>query len=220
MGEVFLIDILLLLFAVLAGFGAIRSRSLLASTMLMGIYSLLLALVWANMFAMDVAFTEAAVGAGVSTILLLGTLAVVGTREKDKRGAHWPALVIVTATGAVLIYGTLDMPTFGDPDAPVHQRTAPEYIAEDVGHIHAAKYSGKLDLEIDPDPHGDAHGEDHGAHDDDFGSHVPNLVTAVLADYRSYDTMFETAVIFTAGICLILLLRAPKESARDGRSAP
>jgi multicomponent Na+:H+ antiporter subunit B len=40
---------------------------------------------------------------------------------------------------------------------------------------------------------------------------VPNLVTAVLADYRSYDTMFETAVIFTAGIAVILLLRRPKK---------
>jgi len=40
---------------------------------------------------------------------------------------------------------------------------------------------------------------------------VPNLVTAVLADYRGYDTMFETAVIFTAGIAVILLLRRPKK---------
>ena len=36
---------------------------------------------------------------------------------------------------------------------------------------------------------------------------VPNLVTAVLADYRGYDTMFETIVIFTAGIACIFLLR-------------
>jgi multicomponent Na+:H+ antiporter subunit B len=36
---------------------------------------------------------------------------------------------------------------------------------------------------------------------------VPNIVTAVLADYRGYDTMFETIVIFTAGIACIFLLR-------------
>jgi multisubunit Na+/H+ antiporter MnhB subunit len=36
---------------------------------------------------------------------------------------------------------------------------------------------------------------------------VPNMVTAVLADYRGYDTMFETAVIFTAGIAVMMLLR-------------
>ncbi len=36
---------------------------------------------------------------------------------------------------------------------------------------------------------------------------VPNMVTAVLADYRGYDTMFETVVIFTAGIAIIAILR-------------
>ena len=41
---------------------------------------------------------------------------------------------------------------------------------------------------------------------------VPNIVTAVLADYRGYDTMFETIVIFTAGIASILLLRVLKRT--------
>lgn len=36
---------------------------------------------------------------------------------------------------------------------------------------------------------------------------VPNMVTAVLADYRGYDTLGETTVIFTAGVAVILLLR-------------
>jgi len=36
---------------------------------------------------------------------------------------------------------------------------------------------------------------------------VPNIVTAVLADYRGYDTLFETAVIFTAGVAVLMLLR-------------
>lgn len=35
---------------------------------------------------------------------------------------------------------------------------------------------------------------------------VPNMVTAVLADYRGYDTMFETVVIFTAGIAIVGIL--------------
>ncbi len=39
---------------------------------------------------------------------------------------------------------------------------------------------------------------------------VPNIVTSVLADYRGYDTMFETIVIFTAGIACIFLLRTFK----------
>jgi multicomponent Na+:H+ antiporter subunit B len=36
---------------------------------------------------------------------------------------------------------------------------------------------------------------------------VPNAVTSVLADYRGYDTMFETSVIFTAGIAVMMLIR-------------
>jgi multicomponent Na+:H+ antiporter subunit B len=36
---------------------------------------------------------------------------------------------------------------------------------------------------------------------------VPNIVTAVLADYRSYDTMFETTVIFSGGVVVFILLR-------------
>lgn len=40
---------------------------------------------------------------------------------------------------------------------------------------------------------------------------VPNMVTAVLADYRGYDTMFETAVIFSAGIAVVMLIRRPRQ---------
>lgn len=40
---------------------------------------------------------------------------------------------------------------------------------------------------------------------------VPNMVTAILADYRGYDTLGETTVIFTAGIACILILRKRKK---------
>ena len=46
---------------------------------------------------------------------------------------------------------------------------------------------------------------------------VPNIVTAVLADYRGYDTMFETIVIFTAGVACIFLLRTFKTVEPDIR---
>jgi len=46
---------------------------------------------------------------------------------------------------------------------------------------------------------------------------VPNIVTAVLADYRSYDTMFETIVIFSAGIACIFILRTFKSVEPDIR---
>ena len=40
-------------------------------------------------------------------------------------------------------------------------------------------------------------------------THVPNLVSAILADYRNFDTMFETTVVFTAGTAIFLILRLP-----------
>ena len=44
---------------------------------------------------------------------------------------------VVLITGAVLIYGTLDMPNYGDPNAPVHQHVAPKYLAESEGKTSA-----------------------------------------------------------------------------------
>ena len=46
---------------------------------------------------------------------------------------------------------------------------------------------------------------------------VPNIVTAVLADYRGYDTMFETAVIFAAGLACFFLLRSFTKKTRNER---
>jgi multicomponent Na+:H+ antiporter subunit B len=39
---------------------------------------------------------------------------------------------------------------------------------------------------------------------------VPNLVTAILGDYRGYDTMFETVVIYCAGLAVVSVLRRRK----------
>ena len=41
-------------------------------------------------------------------------------------------------------------------------------------------------------------------------THVPNLVTAILGDYRGYDTMFETVVIYCAGLAVVSVLRRRK----------
>jgi multicomponent Na+:H+ antiporter subunit B len=43
---------------------------------------------------------------------------------------------------------------------------------------------------------------------------TPNAVTSVLADYRGYDTLGETTVIFTAGISCILILRIRRTQKR------
>lgn len=103
--------------------------------MLAGIYSLVSAGLFVVMDAVDVAFTEAAVGAGVSTVFMLGALALTSSREK--RSTHTPLLplTVVVLTGAVLIYGTLDLPRYGDYGNPVHQHVAPRYIEESPEEI-------------------------------------------------------------------------------------
>lgn len=168
----------LLALVVATAVGTVQARNLYAATILLGIYSLLMALTWTLLHAVDVAFTEASVGAGVSTILLFAALVRIGGRETENQSnLHLPALLLVLLLGGLLAYGLEDAPAFGDPDAPVHRRAAAFYTSLESYHL----------------------------------SHSKNLATPVLASYRGYDTLFETAVIFTAGLAMILLLR--KESA-------
>ncbi|MDH5589735.1 MAG: DUF4040 domain-containing protein [Gemmatimonadota bacterium] len=127
------IDIALLALLAVTALAILRMRNLFAAVMLSGIYSLLSAGIFTALDAVDVAFTEAAVGAGISTVLMLGTLAIVG--HKEKKPAHTPLLplFVVLVTGGALVYGTLDMPPFGDPTNPVHHHVAPRYV-EESGH--------------------------------------------------------------------------------------
>lgn len=67
-------DIILLVFLVVAAIISLSVKDLLASAMIYGIYGFLICLLWAEMGAVDVAFTEATVGAGVSTVLIIATI--------------------------------------------------------------------------------------------------------------------------------------------------
>jgi len=67
-------DVLLLLFLVISAVIALRLKDLLAASMVFGVYSFLICLLWAEMGAVDVAFTEAAVGAGISAVILIATV--------------------------------------------------------------------------------------------------------------------------------------------------
>ena len=147
-------------------------RNLFSVVMLTAIYSFLMATVLVALDAVDVAMTEASVGAGISTVLLLGALYL--TRGEEAKPIHrpWVPLAIAVAVGAVLVYGSLGLPAFSDPQAPIHTHVVPRYLIDGV------KETG-----------------------------VVNVVTAVLASYRSFDTLGETTVVFTAGIGVIALLR-------------
>ncbi len=154
-------------------------RSLFAVVMLSGVFSLLSALLFVTLDAVDVAFTEAAVGAGISTVLILGTLALTSRYEQPSKRSKVIPLIVVLVTGAALFYGTLDMPNFGDPNAAAQTHVAPEYLLQSPHEID-----------------------------------VPNVVTAVLASYRGYDTLGETAVVFTAAVGVLLLINGLRRRRR------
>jgi multicomponent Na+:H+ antiporter subunit B len=103
-------------------------RSLFAAVLLTGIYSFLGASWMVLLDAPDVAFTEAAVGAGIATILMLGTLALTSRKSKPPARSAAIPVTVVLLTGAALVYGTLDMPYFGSADAPAQRYPTPSYV--------------------------------------------------------------------------------------------
>ncbi len=123
------------MFLAVTGFAILRLHSLFAVVMLSGVYSLIAAAMFVALDAVDVAFTEAAVGAGISTVLMVGALSL--TKQREKIPVHTPLLpmVVVLVTGAALIYGTFDMPNFGDPDAPANRYLVDRYIQESPKEI-------------------------------------------------------------------------------------
>jgi len=175
--------IALLLFMAVTAFWLVWLRDLFAVVMLSGIYSLFAAALYVVMDAVDVAFTEAAVGAGISTVFMLGTLSLTTTREKGRKKPSALALVLVFVTGGVLIYGTFDMPRYGDANAPINLNVANRYIEKSAG-------------EVGP----------------------PNIVTSVLASYRGFDTLGETAVVFTAAIGVLIIIGRSKPAPRNSET--
>lgn len=167
-------EIPLLILLLVTAAGAILVKDLMSAILLLGCYSFFLSLVWASLGAVDVAFVEAVVGAGLATVLFLLTL--FGTAPKDGRLRRPPppmaALVALPLLGVLLLYAAKDLPEFGNPESPASAHISPEYLKRSY--------------------------ED---------TQTPNVVTSVLMDYRSLDTMVETVVIFTAGIACALLLR-------------
>ncbi len=124
-------EALLLVLAIVIAIFIILRDNLFTASMLSGVFSLSCTGIYTLVDAVDVAFTEAAVGAGISTVLFLGTLALTGEREQRKPNKNRaPALLVSGMTGLVMLYGTLDMPHYGDPSAPIHHHVVPRYIED------------------------------------------------------------------------------------------
>ncbi len=108
--------------------GMIRLRSLTSVVILSGAYSFLMATAMVALDAPDVAMTEAAVGAGVSTVLLLGAVALTGAKEALPKRPPILALAVSVGTAALLVWGTLDLPALGSPDSAPNTHVAPTYL--------------------------------------------------------------------------------------------
>ena len=156
----------------------VARRNLFSVVVLASIYSFVMATVLVALDAVDVAMTEASVGAGISTVLLLSALHLTKGEEAKPIHKPWMPLAISTAVAGALVYGSLGLPAFSDPQAPIHTHVVPRYLQQSL------KETG-----------------------------VPNVVTAVLASYRGYDTLGETTVVFTAGAGVIVLLRLRRRRA-------
>lgn len=130
----FIVNAFLIALLALIAFLALRLHRLFAVVMLSGAFSLTAAAQFVVLDAVDVAFTEAAVGAGISTVLALATLSLVPAEEKPHSIAILPAFLAV-ATGVLLMAAVSDLPAFGDPNAPIHNHVAPEFIAGSANEI-------------------------------------------------------------------------------------
>ncbi|NNE57573.1 MAG: DUF4040 domain-containing protein [Hellea sp.] len=167
-----LLDVGLMAMLVVVAFAIVRLKSLFAIVMLQGVYSLVSAAWFVSLDAVDVAFTEAAVGAGVSTVLMLAAMLLADRESRPVPiSRQIGPLIIVMVAGFAMFAAIGDMPAFGDPHSPANQYVGMNYIDQTAEEIH-----------------------------------IPNVVTAVLASYRGYDTFGEAVVIFAAGLGVLLLL--------------
>ena len=163
----------LLVLALVTAAGAIFVKDLIGSVLILGAYGFFLALLWAWQGAVDVAFTEAVVGAGLSTVFFLLTLFATARKETTHRSYRFSWMVMggLVLLGLSMAYGLGDLPPVGDPASPPNVHVSPAYLTRSFEETR-----------------------------------TPNVVTAIIMDYRAFDTLIETAVIFTAGIAASLLL--------------
>lgn len=167
-------ELVLVVLVLATAAGAILVKNLISAVFILGSYSFFLALVWAWLGAVDLAFVEAVVGAGLGTVFFLLTLLQTHPKDNPIRRTRPPlaALLSLPPVAALLLYAAADLPAFGDPASPASLHVAPYYVENSLADTR-----------------------------------TPNLVTSVIMDYRSFDTLIETVVIFTAGIAGAAVLR-------------
>ena len=165
------------------GIALLRTRTVIFTVVLTSAYSLIAALMFITLDAVDVAFTEASVGAGISTILFLAAMAYLPKEEEENLNSQILPALSCLVLGGILIWCSYDLPEIGLLSSPIHQHIVPDYIL--------------------------------GTRDD---IDIPNIVTAVLASYRGYDTFGETIVVFTAGVAVLALLKNNTKASKQNNN--
>ena len=112
--------------------GIIRLRNLFSVVILSTIYSFLMATLLLIFDAVDVALTEAAVGAGISTVLMLTVLYYTKVSEEKPKFKSILPLIICLTIGGLLIYGTYGLPPFGASDTPIHTHVSVQYLERSI----------------------------------------------------------------------------------------
>lgn len=130
--EILIINAVLLTLLALVTIAIVVQRNLFSVVILAGVYSFLMASVLIVYDAVDVAMTEASVGAGISTVVLLATLALTGSMEYPHARKSIVPLFVAAATGGALVWGTYGLAAFGSPDNIIHTYLGPDLLRRSI----------------------------------------------------------------------------------------
>ncbi|MCS7121960.1 MAG: DUF4040 domain-containing protein [Archaeoglobaceae archaeon] len=253
------LDLILLFFLISAAICISVVRDLLSAIVIFGAYGFIMANVWLQLNAPDIAFTEAAVGAGVVPAMMIATLSRLKSRKEKKVRKKLQSVVgflTVLILFLIFAYAISDAPAFGDANSPANRYIMIFRVEMNENYVEMLN-SGVVPIEIKEKIEKMFNKSDNFPELEDYlvlqtkdgwdvlikthelYYHEPiklyfikktgevyrynwpvrvlektveetgiyNAVTSGLADYRGYDTMFEEIVIFTAAVCVILLVR-------------
>ena len=188
--------LILLIFLILCALFVSFSKNLLVSVVIFMSYSLVMSMLWILLESPDLAITEAAVGAGVTSVLFFITLKRISamgkehadeqdqtTKEINSRTAvkgfdrfyRVAAIVLGLAIMAALAGTVSHLPAFGDVNNPSNNEVSERYLESGLEETGAV-----------------------------------NAVTGMILDYRAFDTFGESCVLFIAAACVLILLRDDK----------
>jgi len=188
--------LILLIFLLICAVCVSFTRNLLVSVVIFMSYSLVMSMLWVLLESPDLAITEAAVGAGVTSVLFFMTLKKIHAMGKARkqepdsvtkeinarpgvkrfdRYYKLAAVVLGCAVISALLLTASNTPPFGEADNPYNNEVSRRYLESGIEETGAV-----------------------------------NAVTGMILDYRAFDTFGESCVLFIAAACVLILLRDDK----------